>query len=124
MQRKILINDIEIFQPEKDLGYNLETTFSSDSTRTMDGRGFFTPLFTVEQLSYSASHVPADKAAELLQLVALGESFNLTYFSPYYGAWRTGEFYVGKGSLSIGTMEEDKEYMTSISFNMTGVDHL
>ena len=123
MQNKIKINNVEIYQPDSDnLSYNFETTYSSDSQRTQNGVGHFTPLFTVEQLGYSASNIPANKVAEILQLIAKGRKFNLFYYSTYYGTWRTAEFYVGKGSLTIGTLSADKEKISKLSFNMTGVN--
>lgn len=120
MQEKIKINGIEIFQPDRDLAYNFETTFSEDSTRTQNGVAHFTPLFTVEQLGYSATNIPTDKASEILQQIVKGKSFQLHYFSTYYNAWRTDKFRVGKGSLSIGSLSENKETISKLSFNMTG----
>ena len=122
MQRKIKINDADIWQPDRGLGSSFETTYTEDSTRSQDGVGHFTPLFTVEQFSYSAKNIPISEASQILRAVAHGEPFSLYYFSPYYGAWRTDTFYVGKGSLSIGTLAENQEYLDSLSFNMTGVN--
>ena len=120
-QQKITINSLDIWQPDADLDYNFETTYSSDSTRTQDGTGHFTALFTVEQLGYSATDIPVAEASKILQQVIKGKHFSLHYFSPYYGAWRDGTFYVGKGDCSIGTLEADGERLSSLKFNMTGV---
>lgn len=122
MQEVIKINNIEIFQPDSGLKYSFESTYTKDSTRTQDGKGHFTPLFTVEQLGYSAKGIPIADAATILQQIARGQQFSLRYFSAYYGAWRTGVFYVGKGDCQIGTLEEDGEFLSSLSFNMTGVN--
>lgn len=119
-QDTIKMNGIEIFQPDENMNYNLETTYTEDSTRLQTGEANFTPVFTVEQLGYTASHVPAAEAAKILQIIAKGAAFTLHYFSPYYGGWRDGVFRVGQGSLSIGTVEENKEYISTLSFNMTG----
>ncbi len=121
-QNKYRINNTSIWQPDKDLGYSFATTFTEDSTRDMSGVGHFTNMFTVEQCSYSAKHVPIDEASKLLKLIAKGQPFELYYFSPYYGKWRTDRFYVGQGNLSIGTLEEDREKISQISFNMTGIN--
>lgn len=119
----IKINGIEIWQPDsKELGYSFETTYTEDSTRTQDGVGHFTPLFTVEQLSYSASNVPAGKAAEILQQVAKGNNFTLHYYSLYHGAWKDGTFYVGKGNSNFNRLVLYDETVESLSFNMTGVN--
>ena len=43
------MNGASIYQPDKDMGYNLETTYSEGSNRTQFGKALLTPLFTVEQ---------------------------------------------------------------------------
>lgn len=121
MQDKIRINGDDIYQPDEGLKYATETTYTSDSARTQDGVGHFTPMFTVEQLGYTATHIPAKEAANILQKIATGHNFNLHYYSPYYGTWRDALFYVGKGDCNIGSLEENGEYMSSLTFNMTGV---
>lgn len=122
-QDRIKINGIDIQQPDSgELGYSFETTYTEDSIRTQNGVGHFTPMFTVEQLSYSASHVPVAMAAEILQQVAKGGNFTLHYFSLYYGEWRDGTFYVGKGSSNFKHLVVNKESVETLSFNMTGVD--
>lgn len=125
MQDLIKINGAEIFQPDSgNLGYSFETTYTSDSTRTQNGEGHFTPLFTVEQLSYKATDVPAKEVAKILQSVALGKKFTLHYYSLFYGGWRDGEFYVGKGQSNFSRLVLNDERVDSLSFNMTGVNPL
>lgn len=121
MQDLIRINGVDIFQPDEDLAYAIETTFTEDSTRLQSGSANFVPMFTVEQLSYQATDIPIEKATEILQMVGKGESFTLHYFSVYYGGWRDGIFRVGKSNtISIGSLEENNEKLSSLSFNMTG----
>ena len=121
-QKKYLINGKEIWQPDRDLKYSFSTTFTEDSTRDMSGVGHFTPMFTVEQNSYSAKHVPVEEASKILKVIAGGNKFTLHYFSPYYGCWRSDQFYVGQGDISIGTLEEGGEKISQLSFSMTGVN--
>lgn len=122
-QDKIKMNDIVIWQPEKDMSYSFESTYTSDSTRVQSGSGHFTPMFTVEQYSYSAKNIPQKEATKILQIIAKGKKFKLHHFSMYYGAWRDDYFYVGKsGNISIGSLSSDKEYLSELSFNMTGVE--
>lgn len=121
-QNKIQINSKDIFQPDQGLEYSFETTYTTDSTRTQDGVGHFTPMFTVEQLGYTATGVPAEDASKILKEIITGKNFTLHYFSLYYGTWRDGTFYVGKGNCEIGSLEKNCEYLSSLSFNMTGVD--
>lgn len=121
MQDFIRINGVEIFQPDEGLNYAFETTYTEDSTRLQNGDANFVPMFTAEQLSYQATDIPMEKATEILQMIALGNPFTLHYFSVYYGSWRDGIFRVGKSNtISIGSLEENNEKLSSLSFNMTG----
>lgn len=121
-QEKITFNGVAIKQPDKGLGYDFETTYTEDSTRVQSGVLHSTPLFTVESFSYSASWLTIQEMKQILQIVAKGKSFQMHYFSPYYGKWRDDTFYVGKGSLSIGILRKDKEMFESLSFNIVGVN--
>lgn len=124
MQGKIKINGVDIFQPDEGIGYSFETTYSEDTGRVQSGSMNAVSYFTIEQLSYQATDVPIKKATEIIRMIAKGESFTLHYYSLFYGGWRDGKFRVGKGSLSIGTLEEGNEKLSSLSFNMTGDDPL
>lgn len=120
MQDTIKINGVEIYQPDGDLGSGFETTFTQDSGRVQSGVMHATPMFTVEQFSYVATDIPIEESSKILQMIVHGKPFNLHYFSPYYGTWRDDNFRIGKGSLSIGSLKEGEEKLTSLSFNMTG----
>lgn len=120
MQDIIKINDIEIYQPDQGLQASFETTYTSDSTRVQSGVMHATPMFTVEQFSYSATDIPVEEAKVIIQQIIKGNAFKLHYFSPYYGQWRDGMFRVGRGQYEIGTLKEDEEKLSSLSFNMTG----
>ena len=117
MQEKYKIDNVVIWQPDQDLAWNHETTYTSDSTRTQDGTGHFTEMFTTESFGYQASHVPVAEVSKLLKLI-IGRKFNLYGYNPYFGKWMTMRCYVGQGSLSIGTLEEGHERISSISFNI------
>lgn len=123
MEHRIAINNIDIWQPDKGgLGYAFETTYTEDSVRVQSGAGHFTPIFTVEQLSYSASDVPVVEAAKILQQVAKGQNFTLHYYSLYLGKWRDAVFYVGKGDSNFKSLKVNEEKVESLTFNMTGVN--
>ncbi len=124
MQDRIKINGDAIYQPDSGLAYAFESTYTEDSDRTQNGKGHFTPIFTVEQFGYTATHIPVGAASQILQKIAKGQEFTLHCFSPYYGQWRDAPFYVGKGDCEVGTLEEDEEYLSSLTFRMTGVDPL
>lgn len=120
MQDTIKINGIEIFQPDEGLQSSFETTYTSDSGRVQSGVMHATPLFTVEQFSYSVTDIPIEEAKKIIQMVIKGNPFTLHYYSPYYGQWRDDTFRVGKGQYSIGTLKQNEETLESFSFNMTG----
>ena len=121
-QDYIKMNGKIILQPDEGLGYDFETTYTEDTTRAMNGTLYASAMFTVEAFSYEASWVTAEDMKTILQIVARGKPFKLHYLSPYYGVWRDGRFYVGKGSLSVGRWNEKEERYESLSFNMIGVD--
>lgn len=120
-QNYITIDGVVIRQPDEGLGYDFETTYTEDTTRTRTGVLYASPMFTVESLSYETGRLTVAEMAQLLTLV-VGRTFTLHYFSPYYGAWRDGRFYVGKGSMAIGALADGGEWYESLSFNMIGVD--
>ena len=120
MEEMIKINGSEIYQPDSGLKSGFETTFTKDSGRVQSGVMHASPMFTVEQFSYSATDVPIKEATKILKMIVHGRPFVLHYFSPYYGMWRDDSFRVGKGSLSIGNLKKGEEKLLSLSFNMTG----
>ncbi|MBR2716429.1 MAG: hypothetical protein IKD79_01670 [Oscillospiraceae bacterium] len=120
-QERFLFDNTDIVQPDDGLGYDFETTYSEDTTRVMSGALCETALFTVEALSFKASNIPLATASALLRAVT-GRRFSFHYLSAYYGTWRTDTFYVGKGSLSIGPVLEGGEKISSVQFNIVGVN--
>ena len=125
MQEKLLFNGIEIKQPDSGaLGVNFDTTFTEDSGSIMSGTAFVAPLFTVESYSYEATDLTLEEMSQILQIVAKGKIFKCRYLSAYYGKWRTDEFYVGKGSLNVGTWQTSEEKYDKLSFNIIGVNPL
>lgn len=122
-QQKYMINGVEIWQPDEDLEWNFETTYTEDSARTQDGKGHFTEMFTVQSFGYRASHVPVTEWKKISQMI-VGQKFDLYAWNPHFGKWMTHRCYVGKGSLNIGTLEEGYEKYSSISFNMIDINTL
>lgn len=121
MQDYITIDDVVIPQPDEEMGYDFETTYTEDSSRVQSGTLHDTAMFTVEAFSYKASYLTIKEMSTVLQLI-VGRHFTLHYLSPYYGVWRDAPFRVGKGSLSVGRLNKDSELYDYLSFNMTGVD--
>lgn len=120
-QDRFLFNGVNIVQPDDGLGYDFETTYSGDTTRIMSGKLQETALFTVESFSFKASNLPLATVSALLSAI-VGQRFTFHYLSMYYGTWRTDTFYVGKGSLSIGPVLEGGEIISSVQFNIVGVN--
>lgn len=123
-QDYIKLNGTVIAQPDEGLGYDFETTYTEDSTRVQSGKLHASAMFTVESLSYKATYITAEEASAILRIVDSGRPFTLHYYSLHYGAWRDGRFYVGKGTLSVGRLNERDETVDELSFNMIGVDPL
>lgn len=121
-QNRIMINGEAIWQPDKGLKYSFETTYTEDSARVQSGTGYFTPMFTVEQLGYNATHISQAEANKILKHIIYGHKFTLHYFSLFYARWQDAPFYVGKGDCEIGLLIEGGEYLDSLTFNMTGVN--
>ncbi len=119
-QQKYKINGVEIWQPDRDLGWDFETTYTEDSTRMQSGGGVFTEMFTVESFAYQASGVPVDEWTKISQMI-VGRKFTLYAWNPHFGRWMNHRCYVGKGTLEIGTLEENYEKYSSISFNMVDI---
>lgn len=122
-QKRIKINNVDIWQPDEELDWNYETTYTQDSGNTQDGVAHITPMFTKQSFSYRASEMPADECAKILKMIT-GKTFKLYAFSPYYGTWKTMTCYVGKGSLKQKTLVQDEERMSSLSFNMIDINPL
>ena len=113
--------------PQPDSGaltYDFETTYTEESGRTQTGAAVVSPLFTVEALGYSRASISKTMLSQILKIIAKGQQFQLHYFSAYYGAWCQAWFYVGKGLLNIGRLNEGKELFTSLDFNMVSVNPL
>lgn len=123
-KKELKFNNITVWSPDKDMGYSFETTYSEGSQRTQYGKALLVPLFTVEQYSYKATHVPLAEVTKILKIIAKGKRFTLHHYSLYHGTWRDDLFYVGKsGNLIIGKISDDG-YVSELSFNMTGVNPL
>ena len=124
-QQIFMINDdVNTVQPDEGLKYDFETTYTEDTVRVQSGVMYITPLFTVESYGYSRKDLTAAEMKLMLQKIAKGRPFKAHYFSAYYGTWRDDYFYVGKGSLSVGSWKQNDEKFDSLSFNMVGVNPL
>ena len=118
-QEYIKFNGKKIKQPDSgSLSHDWVTVYTDDTDRSIVGSAYLTPLFTYESFGYKATDLKPEEMSEILQIVMKGFPFTMHYRSPYYGAWRDDEFYVGKGSTVIGNWREDKERFDELSFNI------
>lgn len=117
------MNNEVVWQPEKAMAAAWETTYTEDSTRTQSGKDRFTPMFTVEQYSYSAKGIPVAEATKIIKMIMKGAPVLLHYWSVYHGCWRDDYFRVAKSSgVNIGSLVNGEEMYDSLAFNMTGVN--
>jgi hypothetical protein len=126
MQERILIDGVQIKQPDS-FDPNWETTYTEDSGRVMSGVAELDPLFTVESFSVEWSYLKPEEVSQILQLIVPTQNkkhFQMRYFSWYTGMWKTGTFYVGKGTLKTKTLKSDYETFESLSCNIIGVNPL
>lgn len=122
MQDVFKINGITVAQPDEDLSYSWETTYTDDSTRTQTGAGHFTRMFTVESYTYKASALTASEAAQIMQQIVYGRSYTAHVFSPRLNCWCDIPCYTGKGSMSCKTWVSGGERFADLTFNMIGVN--
>ena len=122
---KYLFDGKDIAQPLTPVKEDWETTYTPDSGRVMSGNAILDPMFTVESFGLEFANLTPEQVSELLQVVvprASKNTFSFTYYSPYYGKWRTDEFYTGKGTLNIRRAKDDDTRYERISFNVIGVN--
>lgn len=113
---------VTIAQPDQDLAFDWETTYSEDSGRSQTGDNYVKPLFTVEAYGYSNTQgLTPKEVSTILKFILKGKKFKMWHFSPYYGEWRSDEFYVGKGNLNLRSLKDKGENLTALSFQATGV---
>lgn len=118
-QEYITFNGTKIKQPDSgSLTNDWSTTYTDDSDRSIVGNAYVTPLFTYEAFGYEASNLTKEEMKEILQIVGKGFPFTMHYMSSYYGEWRDDEFYVGKGSMTIGSWKQEEETWDNLSFNI------
>jgi hypothetical protein len=122
-QKKILFNNTVVKVPTV-FAPQFEITFSEDSTRSMTGVLYKKPQFTVEAYKMEWKHLSLTEMSTILQIVDHGDNFTVYYPSAHHGEWRTDTFYVGRGEMDMGSIEENGEYYNSLSFNIVCINPL
>ena len=122
MQNRIEIDGYGEVQPTT-FDWSFETTSTQDSGRALSGAAYISPMFTVESYSVVYNNLTIAQCSTILQKIVQKPGkpyFTLKYFSPYHGEWRTGQFYVGQGTLQVRTLKEGTESVQQISCNFIG----
>lgn len=101
------------------------TTSTSDSGRNQFGGMTNKPLFSNEafKVTFDENLYEPDMSG-ILQAITGKSSFSFHYYSPYFGAWRTAQFYVANIDASNVMVKEGREYLDGLTFQVTAIDPL
>lgn len=125
-QQRISINGWDAVQPTQ-FNYSWETTSTEDSGRAMSGLMYDTPMFTVEAFEVTYQNLTIAQTKTLLQHIVKKPGkpyFDLHYFSPYHGAWRTAKFGVSQGTLNVRSLKRGEENVQEVSCRFVGREKL
>lgn len=125
-QNRIKLNNYDEVQPTE-FFYTWETTSTEDSGRAMSGTMYDTPMFTVEAWDVKYENLTIAQCKSILQEIVKRPKkpyFNLHYFSPFYGTWRTAQFGVSQGSLGVRSLKRGEENVSEISCRFVGREKL
>lgn len=125
-QQRIKINNFDEVQPTT-FNYSWETTSTEDSGRAMSGIMYDTPMFTVEAFDVTYSNLTIAQCRAILQEIVKRPKrpyFDLHYFSPFHGTWRTASFGVSQGSLNVRSLKRGEENIEEISCRFVGREKL
>ena len=125
-QNRIKLNNYDEVQPTE-MNYSWETTSTEDSGRAMSGIMYDTPMFTVEAFDVKYSYLTIAQCKSILQEIVKRPKkpyFNLHYFSPFHGTWRTAQFGVSQGSLNVKSLKRGEETFSEISCRFVGREKL
>lgn len=125
-QNRIKLNNYDEVQPTE-FSYSWETTSTEDSGRAMSGTMYDTPMFTVEAWDVKYENLTIAQCKSILQEIVKRPKkpyFNLHYFSPFYGTWRTAQFGVSQGSLNVRSLKRGVENISEISCRFVGREKL
>lgn len=112
----------EIAQPDSGLQFNYETTYTEDSGRVQSGEAVVAPMFTVKAYGYSKTNPTTQEVATILGFIANGGKFEMFCFNPKTAQWEWDVYYVGQGSMNIGSLDPLSGHYSGFSFNAIGVN--
>lgn len=97
-------------------------TSTSSSGRVQRGTMINNTMFTVEAFDLKWNHITTQDLSNILKEVMGKNSFYFTYFSPYHNKWRKDKFYMANATLDIKRLNPNKEKVSELSFQVTGVN--
>lgn len=122
-QNHLRFGTYEAPDPDED-GYQLEfaTTSTESSGRTQRGNMINTPMFTVEAYNLKWTDLSAVIVKNILAQIMGKSSFNFYHYNVYKAQWEWGEFYVSNISSPFYRLNENKEKVNELSFQVTGIN--
>lgn len=105
-------------------GYQVSfaTTSSDKSGRTMRGTMKNAVLFTVEAYNLKWTDIDATVASRILKEVMGKDEFDFYHFNVYTASWETGKFYAANFNAPVISIEDGKEKLSELSFQVTGMN--
>lgn len=100
------------------------TTSTSDSGRTQFGKMENKVMFSNEAYKITFPPLYADDMYGIFHAVMGKSSFSFTYFSVYYGEWRTAPFYVANMDSSGICAIEGRKCIKDLTFQVTAINPL
>lgn len=109
--------------PDSD-GYQVSfaTTSSDKSGRTMRGTMKNAVLFTVEAYNLKWTDIDATVASRILKEVMGKDEFDFYHFNVYKASWETGKFLAANFNAPVISLEDGKEKLSELSFQVTGIN--
>lgn len=122
-QNHLRFGTYEAPDPDED-GYQLEfaTTSTESSGRTQRGNMINAPMFTVEAYNLKWTDLSAVIVKNILAQIMGKSSFNFYHYNVYKAQWEWGEFYVSNISSPFYRLNENKEKVNELSFQVTGIN--
>lgn len=124
-QKHLMFGTYEAPDPDDD-GYQVEfaTTSTESSGRTQRGNMINTTMFTIEAYNLKWTDVPATVVKNILSQIMGKDSFDFYHFNVYKARWETGKFYVANISSPFYRLNEGKERVNELSFQVTAINPL
>lgn len=97
-------------------------TSTSDSGRNQLGVMDNRVLFAVQSYTVEFPDLYKDDFPRLLQQVMYHSKISFHYFNPILGGWYTHDFYVGDISSSGMIVQDGREILQGLTFNITAVN--